>query len=239
MFYYQLYPNLTLPGVKYLPYASGHTVKNAEIYFNTNLLDHFTFLNSPPLFDYFSLISISKKGPNESALLDFYDFAGTIYPRVNGYLISDRFKKILDQFTMPPNTMFYPAKLMFHGEKLDYFIFQYTFNYLTQLDYINSTWQYSNSKYGTIDLSEGCTELDFKLKNIDHYHKHRNLDIKESYIILKEAYFLDYVDLLYVDGITNYAISEPLKDAIEIAKITPALVQPSELINFHFHNGTP
>ena len=82
-------------------------------------------------------------------------------------------------------------------------------------------------------------ELDFKLKDIDHYHKYQELDIKESNIILKEVYFSDYADLLYVKGITNYAISEPLKDAIEIAKISPALIKHNSLINFHFHNGTP
>ncbi len=45
--------------------------------------------------------------------------------------------------------------------------------------------------------------------------------------------------LLSIISMPNYAISERLKNAIVNAKITPAHIQPSELINFHFHNGTP
>ena len=69
--------------------------------------------------------------------------------------------------------------------------------------------------------------------------KHTSSNVQESKIILKDAFFKDYADLIYIPGFTRYAISERLKIAIGDAKITPSLIQPKELINFHFHNGTP
>lgn len=239
MHYFELNTNIDNFIDEYLPYASGHTVNNAEKYFDPQLLSYYSILKSPPIFDYFSLISISKDGPNESALLDFYEFAGILSPQINGLLISERFKKLLDQYVMPQNTMFYPAKLMYHGDKLNYYIFNYTFDYLAKLDYEHSTWQYSNSKYGVFNLSQGCTDLNFKILNEKHYIKQSLSDTIESNIFLKKAYFKDYVDLISVDGCARYAISERLKNAIVDANITPALIKPNELINFHFHNGSP
>lgn len=119
MKFFKLTDYSELPGVKYFPFASGHTVENAETFFQPHGIYHNSFLKSTPIFDYFSLISISKKGPNESALLDFYNFAGKNCPRIDGLLISEKFKLLLNQFVLPPNTMFYPAKLMYHGIKLD------------------------------------------------------------------------------------------------------------------------
>lgn len=239
MNFFELTEIIELPGIEYYPYASGHTVENAEAFFQPQGIYHNSFLDSTPIFDYFSLISISKNGPNESALLDFYEFAGRNYPHIDGLLISEKFRLLLNQFVLPPNTKFYPAKLIYHGIKLDYYIFHYTFDYLAELDYYHSTWQYSNSEYGITDLSKGCAELDFKLKDKDHYIKYVLTNTRESQIILKDAFFNDFVDLLSIIGIMRYAISERLKNAIVDAKITPALIQPNELINFHFHNGTP
>ena len=239
MNFFEMTDIIELPGVEYYPFASGHTVENAEVFFQPQGIYHNSFLNSTPIFDYFSLISVSKKGPNESALLDFYEFAGKNYPRINGLLVSEKFKLVLDQFILPPNTMFYPAKLLYHGVKLVYYIFQVTFHYLDHLDYKNSTWQYSNSDFGTMDLSKGCTELRFKLSDKDHYLKHTSSNVQEAKIILKDAFFKDYADLIYIPGFTRYAISERLKNAIVEAKISPALILPNELINLHFRNVIP
>ncbi len=239
MIFFEMTDIIELPGVEYYPFASGHTVENAEVFFQPQGIYHNSFLESTPVFDYFSLISISKEGANESALLDYYEFAGSNYPHIDGLLISEKFKLVLDQFILPLNTMFYPAKLLYHGVKLDYYIFQYTFDVMSHLDYMNSTWQYSNSKFGILNLTEGCTELDFKLTNKHHYYKYILTNTRESQIILKDAYFNDFADIISIIGITRYAISERIKNAIVDANITPALIKPNELINFHFHNGTP
>ncbi len=130
MIFFEMTDIIELPGVEYYPFASGHTVENAEVFFQPQGIYHNSFLESTPVFDYFSLISISKEGANESALLDYYEFAGSNYPHIDGLLISEKFKLVLDQFILPLNTMFYPAKLLYHGVKLDYYIFHYTFDYL-------------------------------------------------------------------------------------------------------------
>lgn len=237
MQYYKLNTKVELPGIEYFPCVSGFHVKNAFKEFDENNLKWNKILIDPPLYNHFSLISISKDGPNDCILLDFFLFAGPINPDLkSGCLISKKFKDLLCDYSLPVNTAFYPAKLLFKGRKYDYYILHTAFDYLNELNFEKSTWQYSNSKYGMLDTSQGFTELPSKVKNKSHYISLIERNGLESNLTLKEAYFNNFCDLMTINDISLFAISGRLKNAIESAEILPADLKPIEYIDFSFEN---
>ncbi|MBP2617885.1 hypothetical protein [Chryseobacterium jejuense] len=102
--------------------ASGEEIPNAEYYFNS--MRDGQIIKGLPTLDYFYLESFDKKEFWEWKLLDVHKFFG-IAGLIDGWLISKKMKSLLCNFNIPEEHYFYPSKLLYKGEKLDYFVFQF------------------------------------------------------------------------------------------------------------------
>ena len=78
-----------------------------------------------PVFDYFVLKELDgkRKKKFDWIKLGAYDFVVGHYTMSFCFLVSEQFKETIAAFNLPRHR-FYPAKLMYKGAKLDYYIFQ-------------------------------------------------------------------------------------------------------------------
>ena len=79
-----------------------------------------------PIFDYFFLESFDEKQYWEWALFDVYKFIGETSNMLGALLISKKLKKVLENFKITEPHFYYLSKLLYKGEKKDYYIFQFT-----------------------------------------------------------------------------------------------------------------
>ena len=103
--------------------AEGKNIANADEYFWT--MDRGEILYNAPIFDYFVLESFDKEKYWEWALFDVHDFIGT-GSQIPGWFISKKLKKVLENFKITEPHFYYLSKLLYKGEKKDYYVFQFT-----------------------------------------------------------------------------------------------------------------
>lgn len=187
-----------------LGHANGGLVPNGRLYFDR--MGQGEIIRDAPVFDYFHLQSFGPKEEWEWRLQDVHGFIGE-YPTGGNWYISDRFKKLLEKFNIANGYHFYATKLLYKGEKLDYWIFQFPVNPLQNFDYVKS--EYS---------IEGQSE---RLTGIQNQRDYEAFDYKlyketKKDIVWKKTVFIRPFDMIMSmnDG---RLVSEALKNAIEKA----------------------
>ncbi len=209
--------------------ANGENILNAMSYFDK--ISNGEILNDAPIFDYFFLESYDRKRPErwEWKLNDAHDFI-RVYPAGIHWFISEKFKHVLDGFRMAKPFKFYASKLLYKGEKLDYYIMQIAGHFTENINLEKSVFFYAkrNESWNYV-FYEPFTE---KIIDKDDYlERNRNsradLDLT---IYPQKIVFDEPIDLIFLLGMNNqYLVSERLKLAIEAAGITGVEFSESDI----------
>ena len=182
--------------------ANGSKILNGSDYFWK--MDKGEIIADDPMFDYFQLESFDKEEYWEWMLSDVYKFIGE-GSQIPGWLISEKLKSILENYKIAKPHFYYPSKLLYKGEKLDYHVFQFSGdNFLTPLvDYIN-----------------------FQMMNLADLIFHTTRILKESgfdviSIPIKKLVLRDNIDFISMQNfLGDKLVSERLKNSIEENGIT-------------------
>ena len=187
--------------------ANGDKIPNAETLFR-KMKDGKRF--NLPVLDYFFLQSFDKKEFWKWILCDVYTFthnAGWI----RGWFISQKLELLLDNFNLPNHCYFYPSKLLYKGEKLDYYIFQFSgdLTYKETAKYID----YKKSKFlnpSTNTIVDFVDIDDYAQQSNNLYFEKKTDFVLKKIVLRKEFDFFPTRTFLKDD-----LVSERLKNAIE------------------------
>jgi hypothetical protein len=188
--------------------ANGEKIPNAEFYFN-KIRDGEIILDAP-IFNYFYLQSYDDKRYWEWKLFDVCNFIGE-GSQIYGWLISDKLKKIFQEFSIAQCYHFYASNLLYRKQLLNCWIFQYADKHksLNKSKYIN----FENSQFTIDNLNNKITIQnynEFISKSIEFYNK-LGKDIKFKVLSLNE-----YVDFLPLNSMSSDKLfSQKLKENIE------------------------
>ncbi|MFV8355397.1 hypothetical protein ACNQGB_04330 [Flavobacterium sp. XS1P32] len=195
--------------------ANGEKVPNGKPYFDR--MGNGEIIKDAPIFDCFFLMSFDKPQFWEWRLQDIHGFIG-VGSIITGWYISDRFKKLLEQFNIAKGFWFYLSKLLYKGVKHDYWIFQYA----TIEDGIDNTSYLNYQESEFLDADENSLmsfttydEFIAKRKQIQRDSDYEKDVIPKKIVLNKE---LDFIPMY---GIINSGIiiSEQLKEAIDKANL--------------------
>lgn len=192
---------------KVLGHANGEFVFDAKNYFSK--IGKGEIIKDVPIFDYFHLESFGPKEEWEWKLQDVHGFISTGSIMGANWYISNDFKILLENFKVAPEYHFYETKLLYKGNKLKYWIFQFTASYrkLNKMQFINfPKTQFSTNK-GELYMFNSYE--DYSEKNEEIYDKD-NEDLEPLKIVLNE--FFDFIPLNPLNS--DIIISEKLKNAI-------------------------
>lgn len=164
-------------------------------------------IENAPIFDYFILKSFDEEKYWEWALFDIHDFIG-VGSIMTGWYISEKLKTLLEKFKIAPKYHFYETHLLYKGEKLKYWIFQFPIDYFLNVNYEKSFFSTPNE---TILLN---------FKNREEFLSTFKAEYRRTKkkLIAKTICFTDSYDL--VANNTEILCSETLKQAIEENNIT-------------------
>lgn len=191
--------------------AEGGNIDNADYYFIK--MDNGEMVYGAPVFDYFSLESFDKKEYWDWILTDVFDFIGK-GSRIPGWLISKRFKELLEKFKITEPHFYYLSKLLYKGDKLDYYIFQFSGDkFLNPLvNYIN----FNQSLY--FDPNQN---INFEIQDVEDLKIQTKKIFKESgfnviNIPIKKLVINDDIDFISMQNfLGDKLVSERLKNVIE------------------------
>lgn len=210
-------------GPKIYPQANGSKITNSNGYLSKGgefgKIFFENYVDNAPIFDYFFLYSLSYQKEYDWILLDAYSYIGQNVPSARGFLVSKRLKEILEQFEIAQPFRFYESKLMYQGEKLEYYIFHLAQNEWKEFDFKESSF-FSNDDELNVKVASN-RELKKLIKSEPNIKM--NLVLKNQYDIF---YFSQF----------NYVISESLKNKIEKNKILGLEFTELKNVNFDFTN---
>lgn len=196
--------------------ANGEKINNADHYFIK--MEKGEIINTPPLFDYFYLESFDKKEYWEWSLFDVHNFMGNASRISTCFFISEKLKILLEEFSITNPHFYYLSKLLYKGEKLNYYIFQFTgtktfteiFSYIN----FNKSIFFDPVKKENIIVNSSD---EFILEYKKTYKANGNDNkLKNKKLVLKEE--LDFIPL--ETFMNDNIVSERLKQAIEVNGIT-------------------
>lgn len=184
--------------------VNGEFVPNAKEYFDR--IGNGEIIFDAPMFDYFHLQSFASPEEWEWKLQDAHGFIGE-YPTGGGWYISDRFKNLLDKFSIASHH-YYATKLLYKGEKYDYWIFRYSVEPSKNVDFAKSIFYVKE----TNELVEEIPSWDEFLLIRRKYRK----ELSKT-LVLKKGVYHTYFDFAYniIEG--DLLVSEKLKTAIQEA----------------------
>ncbi|WP_269221583.1 hypothetical protein [Flavobacterium sp. IMCC34518] len=195
--------------------AEGEKIPNSNYFFNK--LRNGEVISNIPILDYFYLKSFDEEKYWEYELNDVHNFIGE-GSQIKGWLISRKLKDLFDTFYLPKHYYFYLSKLLYKGEKLDYYIFQFAGKLifeetLLQIDYTNTIFWDPIKKLEVIVNDE----KEFLSRYKEIYKENGGLEngIQNKKLILKEAFDFFSMQTFMKDNI----VSERLKNSIEKNKI--------------------
>ncbi|AEK24512.1 imm11 family protein [Capnocytophaga canimorsus] len=196
--------------------AEGKNVPNADEYFWA--MDRGEILYDAPIFDFFTLKSFDEEKYWEWQLNDVHNFIGK-GSQIQGWFISEKLKKLFEKFKISKPYCFYPSKLLFKNEKLDYFIFHFSaHNFRKPLtDYITFTkslFYDPNHKINFLVKNE--QELLIQQEKILDASGYEIINVPIKKLVLNES--LDFFPMQTFLG--DIICSENLKQAIEQNNIT-------------------
>lgn len=219
---------------KVFPRLRADSLRTGKELFIEKKIWHIKYVNECPTFDYFTMVKGGDyKKEDDWILLDCYSFIGTKVPiSIIGYCISPKLKEILESYLIAPPYKFYPCKVKFKGQKLDYFIFQCSFDDLNEVLFDKSSFAY----YEYSDINRILHEIE-GINNLVEYND-RVINFAKngmSLEFIKKTYprFYDIIPF------NMFAISERLKCAIEGAELTGVEIKPIENMEFDFEKGVP
>lgn len=212
-------------GEEVIPHADVTTVTNGEEYFRRMYARE--LIDDAPVFDHFSMQTTDYGKPEnwEWLLQDVMTFTGGDFP-VTGWLVSDYFKQVLEQFIITPPYRFYAAKLKYRNSKLDYSIFNIHGPDLEKL------FVFEKLKFG---LAMGREELPVAAYEVTVHNKQQVSDLRfhilkneRKHLTVTFVQVTQYFDFLPLWGLSHrIIISERLKIAIEQAKIEGVVIEPA------------
>lgn len=229
MFYTLKTPLFVDYGEETIPTADMRTVEASEEYFSR--MNNQELIEDAPIFDHFLLKMLYVDNPKiwEWILLDIFRFSGGDIP--GGWLVSEHFKQVLEQFIIAPPHRFYPAKLQYKGNKLDYFIF-------------NLLWTDFESTIPIDEMKFNLTDVDTEENKgplQETFHTLAELKKRKSTLRMQDRLrmsfsairFNQYYDLIPLFGFSpDVIVSERLKKAIELSNIKGVTIEetPYEVI---------
>ena len=192
--------------------AEGDKIPNADYYFKKIRAGE--LVTDAPLFDYFYLKSFDKKEFWEWKLCDVHMFIGEASRLSICWFVSEKLRLLFAKFNLSIPNHFYPSKLLYKGEMLDYYIFQFTGNlvYKQTLDYVDypASAFWNPEKKTDIIVSD---KYNF-LSEWDRVYKENNSIAK--IIQFKKLVFKEHLDFFPIGTLMkDNIISEKLKNAME------------------------
>ncbi|MBT1700438.1 hypothetical protein KK083_26360 [Fulvivirgaceae bacterium PWU4] len=204
------------------PQANGGKIFNARGFLGINGKIHMTdYVDETPVFDYFYLYNLSSQREDDWILLDAYAFAGQNYPLIRGFLISEKFRQVLLSCKIADPSRFYKSKLMYKGEKIDYYIF-----HLAQDEWMNFH-SHESAFYFDDKRIDVLIDSNASLKNLISDAKNQQKDLSMN-LVLK-----DYADIFFFSQF-NYVVSEMLKQKMESEGLKGISFTYLENVNFQF-----
>lgn len=191
--------------------ADGDKIFNARYYFEQ--IGKGEIMSDVTLFDYFTLFSYDKYIYWEWHLFDVFRFTSEA-GRMHAWLISEDFKNLLENFKLSQPHHFYHSKLLYKGEKLDYYIFQFAGKAIVDLirtKYIDWTksilFNPIDKSYLHINSTQEFVDKSLKIMRDSSYDKEIQL---KKLTLTEELDFFPMATFLHDD-----IVSERLKNAIE------------------------
>ena len=198
--------------------ATGKNVKDGRKYFD-KMKEGEEIINAP-IFDYFQLQSFDKKENWEWMLADVHNFIGE-GSQIPGWFISKKLKILLkDNYIANPH-FFYPSKLFYQGNSLDYYIFQFSGKknvekIRSKINFEKSIFYDPNNQKEIIvkDTSDFVKEK--KRIRLESREIKNNFQIEIKKIVLKEK--TDFFPMF--NFLKDNIVSENLKSVMETNEIT-------------------
>ncbi|CAM4126023.1 hypothetical protein [Zobellia nedashkovskayae] len=194
-------------GPKVYPRANGDRVSNSNGFLSKGgefgKIFFENYVDDAPIFDYFYLYNLSYKKEYDWILLDAYGYIGQNIPSARGFLVSRKLKETLEEYSIAKPFRFYKSKLMYKGEKLEYFIFHLAQN----------EWNEFNSEQSSFFMDN--KRLDVKVSS----NKELKKILKSNLKIKMNLVFENQSDIFYFSQL-GYLISELLKNKLEELKIS-------------------
>ncbi len=212
-------------GPKIYPSANGTRIINnngflstfenqGKIYFE-NIVD------DAPIFDYFYLYNSTYQKEYDWILLDSYSFIGNNIPQIRGFLVSQKFKDVLEKFVIAKPYRFYESFLMYQGKKLTYYIFHLAQNEWKEYNSEISDF-FQNGKLIKVKSNKDLKQL---------VHDGKFIEPNSSARIIMN----NFADIFYFARF-GYIISENLRDEIIKHDLLDFDFIPIENISFEFKN---
>lgn len=205
MKYYKInYTSIFNTKEEVLGYANGVQVPKAKEYFER--IGNREIIKDAPVFDYFYLQTSGSKEEWEWRLQDVHGGAYD-YPAGGYWYVSDDFKLLLENFKIAHVYHFYETKLLYKGNKLKYWIFQFPINPLLNYNYEKSEYFFENERITGIKTAEEYDDYDYSIWK----KTKKNIEWRKTMLIDS----FDFV--VNING--DKLVSENLKNAIELMKL--------------------
>jgi hypothetical protein len=202
-----------------IPSANGEFVPEGKTYFERMGSKKREIVYDAPVLDYFHLQTFGPRNEWEWHLQDVHGFMGE-YPTGGYWYISDRTKKVLEQFSIAKNGHhFYATRLLYKGTKLDYWIFQFPIRPYDNIDFSKTT----------LVSKETGEELRGITNKEDFIETRRKYAIeKNNAIIATKSVFETHFDISYsiIEG--EVLVSEQLKNALHHARIQGIMFEEAD-----------
>jgi hypothetical protein len=181
--------------------ANGEFVPDSDMLFSK--IRHGEIITNTPVFDYFHLQSFDKKDFWEWQLFDAHS-GGWEYPGNNNWYISDKLKMLLENQKIAPKYHFYETKLLYDGEKLKYWIFQFPIESFQNIDFVRSEFKFNQDS----KIHNFKSEEEFLLFYRKEYRETKR-ELRTIKVCLKDNF-----DIVYTIN-NNIVVSKQFKNAIE------------------------
>lgn len=197
-----------------MPKANGKNIKNASQYFAR--MDNGEFLNDIPVLDYFVFESYESPEFWEIRICDAHGYTG-VYTTAANWYVSEKLQRLLVQFSIQTPYQFYKSKLLFKGNKFDYFVFQIRRDSSQYIDYINSTFWVRD--YNT---KQNIRDYEFKIKSSTEFYgaSRRLLKEEKAELYPQSLRYFELFNFIYCSITRQYIIDNVIKDTLIEANIT-------------------
>jgi len=184
----------------------------------------------------YALSRAVEKFPDFSPNLDYFIVHGkakltdllSVAPIHGGFLISNRFKLLLEKFHLAPHK-FYPAKVYHKKQFHEYYWMHIICNLTNLVDYPNSTFFFYLNFSHNLGYIAIASKDDYEQKKekVKKDNPGKTITIWAEKIKLNSD-FDTSLHLFEIGGFdSNYYISQPLKEAIVAANITGCHIAPA------------
>lgn len=197
---------------------AAHTYRTGR--FPVTSWPQFAMFDNPPVFDHFILRDVLMRNYRYNwDLLDLYRLSREL-TTVIGYLVSPKLKSIMEKFAIYQPHQFYPAKLLYKNNFLDYYLFQ--LGSRLPIDYARSkyTMKYKGDKKEPVEESASIhvgSEIGI-LDRASFFVKMDECRESNQEWLFFEKVINELPDLAMLGG--DVIISSPMKDALEQANIS-------------------